>query len=282
MNWDKVIENIRTELKRYILDNHLSSLVLGVSGGIDSCLCAALAYPVCRDLGVPLIGLSITIETNKLDEFQRSILVGKAFCDDFEHIDLTAEYKAKVQRMSNHSIHTDYSIHNDNHLLADTLSAKIRRGNIKARMRMIELYDVAQARCGLVLSTDNWTELQLGFFTLCGDVGDLGMIQNLTKTEVYEVSRYLIENEFKKDNEREALESCVIATPTDGLGVTNSDLEQIGADSYEEVDNILKSYIQKEEEYFKTHPVIVRHNKTHYKRKWPYNFSKEILFEGCH
>ena len=105
---------------------------------------------------------------------------------------------------------------------------------------MIYLYDIAQEHNGLVLSTDNWTELMLGFWTLHGDCGDYGMIQNLWKTEVYEMASTFVENLEEKRSR--ALLDCIEAIPTDGLGISASDLDQIGAESYKEVDEILQNF----------------------------------------
>jgi NH3-dependent NAD+ synthetase len=78
----------------------------------------------------------------------------------------------------------------------------------------------------MVLSTDNYTEYLLGFWTLHGDVGDFGFIQELWKTEVYALADWMI----AKGIGAEILKECVDANPTDGLGVSNSDLDQLFPD----------------------------------------------------
>ena len=108
------------------------------------------------------------IESNKENEIIRARGIGANFCIDFTEIDLTDEFKT----LSSFDDHEE--IEND-----DDMSYRIRKGNIKARIRMMYLYNVAQINKGLVLSTDNYTEYLLGFWTLHGDVGDFGMIQNL-------------------------------------------------------------------------------------------------------
>ncbi len=264
--YHKAVENIRKHLKDYLTSNNLKSMVLGVSGGIDSALTAALAHKVAKDLNIPLITRSITIESNKKDEINRSIAVGQAFGTDFRHIDLTEAF-----HLLQPYIVEDFDKEDKNHI-----DFKIRMGNIKARMRMIYLYNLAAKNKGIVLSTDNYTELLLGFWTLHGDVGDLGMIQNLWKMEVYEMAKYIAENEAN-EQQAKALWDCINATPTDGLGITSSDLEQLGARSYNEVDNILKAYLAGDTQY-NNHPVIKRHLATEFKRKNPYNFPREIIF----
>jgi nicotinamide-nucleotide amidase len=107
---------------------------------------------------------------------------------------------------------------------------KIRRGNIRARLRMITLYNLAAARGGFVASTDNYSELAMGFWTLHGDVGDVSPIQSLSKSwEVPAMARL-----------RGVPESIWRATPTDGLGIAAGDEAQFGF-SYLELDLMLFS-----------------------------------------
>ncbi len=264
-NYEPVVENIRNHLFNYVKNAGLKSLVLGISGGIDSALTAALAKPVCDKLNIPLIGRSISIETNKPDEIARAKAVGKHFITDFKEVDLTSGFQTLLA-MITETEGDDKS----------ALSYKLRQGNVKARTRMIYLYDLASKYQGMVLSTDNYTELLIGFWTLHGDVGDYGIIQSLWKTEVYEMSRFLassMDNASKK-----ALLDCVTAIPTDGLGITNSDLEQIRADSYEEVDQILTKLINNEElGELKNHPVVQRKLRTEFKRNNPYMLQREDI-----
>ncbi len=266
-DYGKAVDNIRKHLKEYLQNHGLQAMVVGVSGGIDSALTTALAGKVARDLNIPLIARSITIESNKPEEVERSIMVGKAFATDFRHVDLTEAY---------HKLRP-YIVEDLDKEDTQSYDFKIRMGNIKARMRMIYLYDLAAKNKGLVLSTDNYTELLLGFWTLHGDVGDLGMIQNLWKTEVYEMAKWLADNEANQQ-QREALYACINAVPTDGLGITNSDLDQLGAPSYSEVDKILKAYLAGDKS-LENHPVIQRHLKSAYKRNNPYNFPREIILK---
>lgn len=107
------------------------------------------------------------------------------------------------------------------------------------------------------MSTDNQTEYQLGFWTIHGDVGDFDPIQDLWKTEVYGLANYLqdhykskaleaLRNDYKETCDNYKAMSCAIynsckLVPTDGLDISNSDLEQIGAKSYAEVDDILQT-----------------------------------------
>ena len=264
MNYQNAVENIRKQLEDYLIKSNLKSLVIGLSGGIDSALCTVLAAPVCKKLNIQLIGRSISIETNKPEEKHRGKLIGEQFCTSFKEIDLTDLYfstKNEIEEFSE-SIETERE-------------KKIRLGNIKVRMRMIYLYNLAQKHKGMVISTDNYTELLLGFWTLHGDVGDYGMIQPLWKTEVFEMSKYLVDNELKTKEQKESLQLSIEATPTDGLGITNSDCEQLQAKNYYEVDKILQAYLN--DGSFAEHAVIKRHLASEYKRNNPLNLTREQI-----
>lgn len=267
MDCQKVTQNIRNEFKNYMVQHHLKSVVLGISGGIDSCLVAALAKPICDEIGIKLIGRSLPIITNKLDELNRANIVGEAFCHDYKEVNLETQYDI----FNNITVEVEGKLENETR-------EKIRKGNIKARCRMIYLYNLAYTYNGLVLSTDNLTELNLGFSTIMGDWGDYAMIQYLWKTEVYKLADYL-KNEYTFDKAKEALERTIQAVPTDGLGVSNSDLDQIQASSYDEVDEILQSYLYNGDKTYINHPVIQRYESSHFKRNWPIRIDRKNLFQ---
>jgi len=252
------IKVMRTKTATYIMDNQLKSLVLGISGGIDSAFAAALLRPVCDFTNTKLIGRSITIETNKEDEIERSKLVGSLFCHDFQYLDYTHIYKVYEQELPDMF----------NPLLP------LRMGNCKARLRMICLYDLAQLNRGMVVSTDNFTEYLTGFWTLHGDVGDYAPFLHLWKTEVYLATQFLCKDHTK--DQADALTQCINAVPTDGLGISNSDLEQLGAESYQEVDQILAAYLKGDKSVEK-HPIIERFRSSGYKRMSPISISRFTL-----
>ncbi len=234
MDYKLIFDTIVENTVQYLIDNNIKAMVLGISGGIDSTVCAAICREVKRKTGIPLIGRSLRIK-NKHDEYSASVLVGNAFCDDFKEIDLSNGYNNLYDAITINECGV-----NKQTLIAD--------GNIQARLRMIYLYNLAGINKGLVIDTDNLSEHYLGFFTINGDVGDLNPIGNLWKTEVYELAHYLSEvYNFNNDVEAfMAMEASIKLTPTDGLGISNSDLEQIGAKSYNDVDDILKTIITKE------------------------------------
>lgn len=242
LNYERVFNVLVEGTSDYITKNHLQAMVLGISGGIDSTVVAAICHEVSKNTGIPLIGRSLPIK-NKDDEFNVSKLVGEAFCDDFKVCELrsiTDKLKVFIENYED-----------------SILIPPIADGNIQARLRMIYLYNLASIHKGLVMSTDNQTEYQLGFWTIHGDVGDFDPIQSLWKTEVYELAEWLcakfslkvaaypagLDKEYYKsaDIKYMALKKSIALTPTDGLGISNSDLDQIGAKSYYDVDRVLQT-----------------------------------------
>ena len=273
--YELTLEIIRSTISNYIKDNGIKSLVMGISGGIDSALCAAIVKPVCDELNIPLIGRSITIDSNKQDEIDRADAIGHYFCTNFKERDLTYEFE-QLESINTFDEGIDVKY--------DKVADKIRLGNIKARIRMIYLYHLAQSTGGMVLSTDNLTEWLLGFWTLHGDCGDYGIIQNLWKTDVYNMSEWIAENELTGDAQL-ALLNCIRATATDGLGITNSDLDQIlpgfegsSREGYLEVDRRLKKLVSSGyQNYDKSDPVVLKWLHTRFKRDNPYNIPRDEI-----
>lgn len=256
LNYEHVFDVLVDKTAEYVTSNNLKAMVLGISGGIDSTVVAAICHEVSKKTDIPLIGRSLPIK-NKEDEFSVSELVGEAFCDEFKVFNLSNSYKASLFDLcADAGLIKDckgYDWYWVSDLEELTGRTPIANGNLQARCRMKHLYDIASIRKGLVMSTDNQTEYQLGFWTIHGDVGDFDPIQDLWKTEVYELAKW-ISNRYKNiehhhtimtgaGSKSDAIELSIALTPTDGLGISNSDLEQIGAKSYDEVDDILSRYI---------------------------------------
>ena len=253
LNYEHVFNVLVDKTAEYVTENNLKAMVLGISGGIDSTVVAVICHEVSKKTGIPLIGRSLPIK-NKSDEFDVSKLVGQAFCNEFATIYIKGVYEELLDFITATEIDAPAI-----RIVPNLVQTPIANGNIQARLRMIYLYNLASIHKGLVMSTDNQTEYQLGFWTIHGDVGDFDPIQDLWKTEVYGLANYLrdrykskaleaLHNDYKETCDKyRAMSYAVYSSckliPTDGLGISNSDLEQIGAKSYDEVDDILSRYI---------------------------------------
>lgn len=266
---EDIIKNIQEQVENYLVRYNIKSLIIGVSGGLDSGINCALLRPICDKLNIPLIGRYIHIETNKEEEMQRANAIGQIFCHDYKAIDLTEMYY-KTLPMFEEGADVNGELFNE----------KIRRGNIKARLRMIHLYNLASAKQGIVVDNDNQTEHLLGFWTINGDVGDITPLFGLFKTEVYDLAKCYL-TMLEDENAKSSLQAVIDAVPTDGLGITSSDVEQFGVSSYNEVDDVLKNFKYNStptimEDLIKKYgndivdKILLRHKNSNFKRNHPY------------
>ena len=219
----ELADSLTDKLKAYSASHGINTVVLGMSGGIDSAVTAALF----KRAGYRVIGVTMPIHQNPA-ETDRGVEACEAL--ELEHIqvDLTEPYETLVQFYSDADVDFNQELVDDN-----MRRQQIRKGNIRARLRMITLYNLANKNNGFVASTDNFSELSAGFWTLHGDVGDVAPIQSLTKSwEVPALAEYL-----------GIPQSIVEAVPTDGLGIANGDEDQFGF-SYLEFDIALFSLMR--------------------------------------
>ena len=233
MDYKKVFDTMVTETAKYISDHRLKTMVLGLSGGIDSTITASVCHEVVNrypEMGLKFIGVSMPCSTNSVEENDDASQAMKAFCTECWVENLQAQYLLMKANCEQHYPSTPLS-----------------QGNIKARLRMIYLYNLASVTGGIVMDTDNLTEHYLGFWTIHGDVADYNPIGGLWKHEVYALCKYLFTEVFTDmgDARYQALKAAYDIMPTDGNGVSaGGDMAQIApGHTYEEVDDILNSYI---------------------------------------
>ena len=233
MDYNKVFNTMVDVTARYLADHGLKTMVLGLSGGLDSTVTAAICHQVVHthpELGLKLIGVSLPCTSNTAEENDSAQRAMVAFCDEWWTENLQAQYlllrATCEQRLP---------------------STPISQGNIKARLRMIYLYNIASVTGGLVMDTDNLTEHNLGFWTIHGDVADYNPIGGLWKHEVYALCHYAFTQVWPDaaDPRHQALRAAHDIMPTDGNGVADGgDMAQIApGHTYEQVDDILASYI---------------------------------------
>lgn len=246
-DYGEVFEKIVQKTSEYLINNNIKAQILGISGGIDSTVCAAICHEVSKRTNIPLIGRSLPTAFNKKDELNSADLVGKYFCNDYKEVNIQNWYT----KISDQLFYTE-----------KTPRKIICNGNIQTRLRMMYLYDLAGNNNGIVIDTDNLTENNLGYFTIHGDVGDFNPIGSLWKTEVFKLAEWLMNwygsythtyfytdspemIEYKQGNlyKARAIKESLKLKPTAGLGITNNDLEEIGAESYEQVDNVLQEIL---------------------------------------
>lgn len=245
MDYKKVFETMVNETQKYLEDNNLQAMILGISGGLDSTVTAAICHEVeKRNPELKFIGISLPCSSNTNEENDSAKLCMKGFCKSGQWWVENLQKEYLLFRATCSQRH---------------LMTTIGQGNIKARLRMMYLYNEANYFKGLVMDTDNLTEHYLGFFTIHGDVADFNPIGGLWKHEVYELAKYLLYDYYGSNNLNDslgykemALQAAIGITPTDGNGVNDlGDMGQIAPsfahdkniDAYIKVDNIIKTYL---------------------------------------
>ena len=242
MNYEKVFETMISETQKYLESNNLQAMILGISGGLDSTVTAAICHEVeKRNPELKFIGISLPCSSNTNEENDSATQCMKAFCKEGQYWTENLQKEYMLMRATCSQRH---------------LMTTIGQGNIKARLRMTYLYNEANYFKGLVMDTDNLTEHYLGFFTIHGDVCDYNPIGGLWKHEVYELAQYIKEY-YQKENgilntkKVHALDAVLRIRPTDGNGVNNlGDMGQIAPAfandknviAYKKVDDIIKKY----------------------------------------
>ena len=177
MKLEEYLLEIESFLKEYLEKTHSKCFILGLSGGVDSSLVAAIArHAVGKD---KLFCYNIEIESHHSDK-EDANKIAKELDINLVNIDLTNTYQTYLKTLNGENFST------------------MSKANMNVRMRMVALYAFAQEKGGLVLGTDNMDEYYVGYFTKYGDGGvDLLPIVYLTKEEVRKASmHYGLSEEF--------------------------------------------------------------------------------------
>jgi len=208
-NYEILKQKIIYWIKNYIETNFIKSLIVGVSGGIDS----AVVSTLCAETNIKTYVLNMPIHQDKEQENLSDL-----------HINFLLKKYSNVESLKFNLSNTFDNFLKD---LSPYNLNKLANANSKSRIRMICLYQIAGNFNGIVVGTGNKVEdYGIGFYTKYGDGGvDIAPIADLYKTEVWELGKIL--NIDKK---------IINAKPTDGLWDDGrSDEDQIGC-SYEELE----------------------------------------------
>ena len=192
--------------------NRPNTLVVGISGGIDSSVVSTL----CANTGRKTIVLTMPIKQIK-SQHDLSLLHARWL-------------KEKYQNIEHHVLEMDKIFTSFSQVLIK-FDNEHGYANSRARLRMASLYQVAAANNGIVVGTGNKVEdFGVGFYTKYGDGGvDISPIADCTKTQVWELGRHL------------GISDDVVNTPpTDGLWDDGrNDVQQLGM-SYEDLEKAMK------------------------------------------
>ena len=213
------IQHIVNWIKSYARGAKIDTLVVGISGGIDSSVVSAL----CARTGIKTIVVQMPIRQNKTlnnrSSMQATWLMERYSNVTHMSMDLTPVFTAFEKKVDPFCGAIDAS------------QVNLAFANSRARLRMMTLYQIAQCHGGIVVGTGNRVEdFGVGFFTKYGDGGvDISPIGDCLKTDVWDMGR-----------EMSLLQEIIDAPPTDGLwddgrtdegqlGMSYPDLERIMA-----------------------------------------------------
>jgi NAD+ synthase len=167
----------------------LKTLVLGISGGIDSSTCGRLAQIAVDELnqssaGYQFIAVRLPYGTQADEDDAQAAL---------RFIEPSHSVSVNVQAGSDAIHQSTLAALSEQHLLPkDETAQDFHKGNVKARMRMIAQYEIAGLHGGLVLGTDHSAENITGFYTKYGDGAcDLAPLFGLNKRQVRQIGRHL-------------------------------------------------------------------------------------------
>jgi NAD+ synthase len=208
------VKNIISEfLKAQIRASGTEGVVLGMSGGIDSSLVAALCSDCLGEGGV--IGLLMPSETTPSQDMQDAESLG-------ETLGIRQEV-VEIQSLGNTFVKVCGSFDSTN---------RIAKGNLQPRFRMVVLYYYANKLNRIVVGSGNRSELLVGYFTKYGDGGvDILPIGDLYKTQVRQLATFL-----------DLPEVIIQKAPSAGFWPNQTDERELGVE-YEILDLILHGLI---------------------------------------
>jgi len=209
------IKYISNWIKDYVdqMPNKAQSLVIGISGGIDSSVSSTLSAMT----GLKTIVLTMPIK-QKANQHDLSLKHQEWLTKNFNNVEAHTISLDKLFE----SFSSTLNKFNNEHGFA----------NSRARLRMTTLYQVAAANKGIVVGTGNKVEdFGVGFYTKYGDGGvDISPIADCNKTEVWELGKEL-----------GILKDIIDAPPTDGLWDDGrTDEGQLGF-NYEDLEDAMKN-----------------------------------------
>lgn len=208
LDYNKVGKKLINWIKKKVQEAGMKGAIVGLSGGIDSAVTSLLCKKAFPDNFLAVI--------LPCDSEQQDIIDAKNFAEknDFNYI---------VKDLSSVLDELLFTLIGDN-----KAKNKLSIANIKPRLRMTVLYFYAVEKNYLVVGTDNWSELKVGYFTKYGDGGvDIAPLGTLVKTEV----RCLASN-------LNVSEKIINKPPSAGLWAGQTDEKELGM-SYEELDKYI-------------------------------------------
>jgi len=207
MNAGELAEKLVSWIRDKVLTGGCKGVVLGMSGGVDS----SVAVVICqRAFPQNVLGVLMPCYSSREDE-EHALAVASKFSIPTKTVVLDSVFDTLLKVLPDESV--------------DSAASQLAKANLKARLRMLTLYYIANQLKYMVVGAGNRGELSVGYFTKYGDGGvDILPLGNLVKGQVRELASFLgIPQEI------------ISKLPSAGLWPGQTDEDDLGF-SYDELD----------------------------------------------
>ena len=226
----EIYEALTLGIRDYVRKNGFDKVVIGLSGGIDSALTAALAADALgpeRVLGVTMPGVY-----SSMGSWQDSEELAQNLGIAFRNYPIRAKYQFLLKAYEKER-------EGEGRRPSGKARVTLAMENLQARLRGLELMYISNDEGRLVFTTGNKSEMAMGYCTLYGDMaGGLCVLGDVYKTDVYRLAR------FRNQTDPVIPEATLTKAPSAELRPNQTDQDSLPP--YEILDEILRLYIEKE------------------------------------
>jgi NAD+ synthase (glutamine-hydrolysing) len=217
----EVYTALTTGLRDYARKNGFRTVVLGLSGGIDSALVAAIAADALG--GANVVGVSMPSGYSSEHSRDDAADLAKRIGADYRVQPIASIVQA---------------------FLAELGFTGVAEENLQARVRGVILMGLSNAEGHLVLATSNKSELAVGYSTLYGDsVGGFAPLKDVAKTLVWELARWRNADALRRGEVEPIPESSIVKPPSAELRPDQTDQDTLPP--YDVLDPVLQAYVER-------------------------------------
>jgi NAD+ synthase (glutamine-hydrolysing) len=218
----EVYSALVVSLRDYVQKNGFKSIALGLSGGIDSALVAAIAADAIGAKNVYGVSMpsKYSSEHSKADALDSANRIGL----NFRTVEIEPMVSAYLENLE---------------------LTGLAEENLQARVRGMTLMGISNQEGHLVLATGNKSELSVGYSTIYGDaVGGFAPLMDVPKVDVWELAKWRNQSAVKNDEVAPIPESSITKPPSAELRPGQQDSDSLP--DYEELDAILEMYVEQD------------------------------------
>ncbi len=218
----EVYSALVVSLRDYVQKNGFKSIALGLSGGIDSALVAAIAADAIGAKNVYGVSMpsKYSSEHSKADALDSANRIGL----NFRTVEIEPMVSAYLENLK---------------------LTGLAEENLQARVRGMTLMGISNQEGHLVLATGNKSELSVGYSTIYGDaVGGFAPLMDVPKVDVWELAKWRNQSAVKNDEVAPIPESSITKPPSAELRPGQQDSDSLP--DYEELDAILEMYVEQD------------------------------------